>query len=76
MEVFDNCDNIVLTSTIGPFSTDTDLGSKQVNGKVPLQTIYGTVNSCNGSLLASGVLQVLLNDNQSEFTSIREKRKI
>ncbi|HKO81963.1 MAG TPA: carboxypeptidase-like regulatory domain-containing protein [Chitinophagaceae bacterium] len=70
MEVFDNCENIVFTSTIGPFSTDTELGSKQVGSKVPLQTIYGTVNSCNGSPLASGVLQVLLSNNQSEFTII------
>ena len=70
MEVFDNCDNTVFTGTIGPFTTDTDLGSKQVSSKVPLQTIYGTVNSCNGNPLPSGVLQVLLNDNQSEFTII------
>ena len=70
MEVFDNCDNIVFTSTIGPFADDTDLGSKQVSSKVPLQTIFGTVTGCNGSPLASGVLQVLLNNNQSEFTII------
>jgi len=70
IEVFDNCDNVVFTSTIGPFSTDTDLGSKQVSSKVPLQTIYGTAVNCSGSPLASGVLQVLLNNNQSEFTII------
>lgn len=70
MEVFDNCDNIVFTNTIGPFTTDTDLGSKQVGSKVPLQTIYGTVVNCNGSPLASGALQVILNNNQSEFTTI------
>lgn len=70
IEVFDNCNNIVLSNTIGPFATDTDLGSKQVGSKVPLQTIYGTVTSCNGSPLASGVLQVLLSSNQSEFTII------
>lgn len=70
MEVFDNCNNIVFTSTIGPFIDDTEMGDKQVGSKVPLQTIYGTVNSCNGSPLASGVLQVLLTSNQSEFTII------
>ncbi|MBC7948817.1 MAG: carboxypeptidase regulatory-like domain-containing protein [Chitinophagaceae bacterium] len=70
MEVFDNCNNVVLTRNIGPYNTDTDLGSTAVTGNVPLQTIYGTVNACNGTSLASGTLQVILSNNQSEFAVI------
>lgn len=71
LEVFDNCNNVVVTQTIGPFNTDTDLGSIQITTNVGLQTITGTVKNCAGNPLASGTVMVKLSNNQAEFTTVQ-----
>jgi hypothetical protein len=72
MQVFDNCQTEILNKSIGPFTTDTDLGDVPLAGSVTLQTITGKVQNCDGQPLKVGTLQVVLDNNHFEFTNIQD----
>jgi len=53
-EVFNDCDQLISSDLIGPFSSNTNLGILSL-ATLPLsQTINGTVTNCGGTPLASG----------------------
>lgn len=71
MEVFDNCGKVVFRKDLGTLSSDTDPGAIQLSsGEISLQTISGKVIDCNGSPLASGTVQVILDENHFECTAV------
>jgi hypothetical protein len=53
-EVLDDCGNVIASSQIGPYATNTTLGDVTVNNNPSLQTITGTVVNCSGNPIADG----------------------
>lgn len=59
MEVSGNCDNVVFSQTIGPFTQDTDLGDVVLaTGTPSLITITGTLLNCNSSPVGAGFVKL------------------
>ncbi|MBS4042883.1 MAG: hypothetical protein KGZ59_03625 [Chitinophagaceae bacterium] len=55
VKVMSNCSNTVLfTTTVGPFSQNTNGGTHVVNVPNSTVTIIGTVKDCNNNLVANG----------------------
>lgn len=56
LEVFSNdCTGSIYTTTIGPFSDDTDLGTITIANNNSLITIKGKLLNCNGTPVTAGV---------------------
>jgi hypothetical protein len=65
MKVIDPCGNLISTSTIGPFSTDTNLGTITIPAS-QTSVISGTLLDCNNDPVTDGyvILHILNNSNQ------------
>lgn len=57
MTVYDNCGGVASTSTVGPFSADTDLGNI-VLAAVQTTTVTGTLLQCNTSNVTEGYVYI------------------
>jgi len=61
MKVYNRCDQLVHTQTIGPFSTNTDIGTITINIPAPaVITISGTVKNCNLLNVTNGYADVII----------------
>ncbi|KIX22885.1 hypothetical protein SY27_03485 [Flavobacterium sp. 316] len=68
MNVLDNCGNVISTSQIGPFSSNTVLPNViATSGMVSSTTVTGTLAQCNNSNVTDGY--VLLNYGNQRFVS-------
>jgi Carboxypeptidase regulatory-like domain len=54
LKVFDKCRNLLAAKNIGPFSTETDLGTITANIQTSQVTVSGSVINCNSAPLANG----------------------
>lgn len=54
LKIFDKCRNLLLTKNIGPFSTETNLGTIIANIQTSKVTVSGSVINCNNVPLANG----------------------
>lgn len=63
MTVYNTCGAVIHTQNIGPYSTNTDLGSISINFAGPSSvTITGTVVNCTGNLVTNGQVFITLNN--------------
>jgi hypothetical protein len=61
MKVYNKCNNLVHTQTIGPFNTNTDMGVVTITLPAPASiTVSGTVKNCNLSIVTSGYADVII----------------
>jgi len=70
LKIFDFCGNIVYTSTIGPFASDTTLPNIVLNNIVQ-STIKGNLVKCDNSKVTNGYI-VLNNGNQTLISNVTE----
>lgn len=54
LKIYDKCHKLLHTQNIGPFSTQTDLGTITVNVQTAQLTVSGKVIDCNNAPLANG----------------------
>jgi hypothetical protein len=71
MKVLDNCGNVASTSTVGPFSADTDLGNITLNSSVQTTVVQGTLLKCDNSNVTEGYVY-LSYGNQSYFAEVED----
>ena len=70
MKVYNKCNALVNTQTVGPFSTNTDLGLINITTPAPASiTVSGTVVKCNSSPVTNGYTDVII-DGATYRTSI------
>ena len=70
MKVYNKCNNLVHTQTIGPFSSNTDLGVINITTPAPASiTVSGTAVNCSSSAVTNGYTDVIL-DGATYRTSI------
>jgi hypothetical protein len=62
-DIYNECNALISSTEIGPFSADTDLGLVQVTSSTNQQTITGTVTNCNNLPLASGYVIISMPGN-------------
>jgi hypothetical protein len=61
LKIYNKCNAVVLTKSIGPFSADADLGTLTVNNPTPGSvTISGTVTNCSLAPVANGYVDIYL----------------
>ena len=61
MKVYNKCSALVNTQTVGPFSTNTDLGLINITTPAPASiTVSGTVVKCNSSPVTNGYTDVII----------------
>jgi hypothetical protein len=61
MKIYNKCNQLVHTQTIGPFSTATDLGAITITTAAPASiTISGTVKNCALSNVTNGFADVII----------------
>ena len=61
MKVYNKCNNLVHTQTIGPFSSNTDFGVINITTPAPASiTISGTAVNCSSSPVTNGYTDVIL----------------
>lgn len=61
MQVYNNCDAVIYSQNIGPFSANTNLGIITVNiTNIPTVTFSGAVINCQGYSVTNGYIQILL----------------
>jgi hypothetical protein len=60
LKVYDKCRNMIHSQNIGPYTTDTDLGTITVNTQMSSLTISGTVIDCNNTPIANGYVMLQL----------------
>ncbi|MBO9566307.1 MAG: carboxypeptidase regulatory-like domain-containing protein [Niastella sp.] len=60
LKVYDKCRNMIHSQNIGPYTTDTDLGTIIVNTQMSSLTISGTVTDCNNIPVANGYVMLQL----------------
>jgi hypothetical protein len=61
MKVFNRCNTLVHTQTIGPFSGNTDLGTVNITIPAPASiTVSGTAVMCNSSPVTNGYTDVII----------------
>lgn len=59
MKIYDNCGNLIYTSTIGPFPTNTSTLTVTINSTVAQSTmITGTLLNCAGNSVTDGFVQI------------------
>ena len=59
-EIYNECNTLVSSTMIGPFSSNTNLGNVQITSVTNQQTISGTVTNCNSLPLANGYVMISL----------------
>lgn len=69
LQIKDNCGNIASTSTIGPFSSDTNLGDITLSTSVQTTVVEGTLLKCNNSNVTEGYVYLSYGD-QTSFTTV------
>jgi hypothetical protein len=70
MKVYNKCNTLVHTQSIGPFSTNTDLGLINITTPAPASiTVSGTAVKCNSSPVTNGYTDVII-DGATYRTSI------
>lgn len=67
----DNCGNVALTTQIGPFSSDTNLGNVVLNSSVQTAIVEGTLLKCDGSNVTEGYVH-LRYGNQSLYSTVSD----
>lgn len=60
LKVYDKCRNLIHSQDIGPYATDTDLGTITVNTQTVSLTVSGTVTDCNNTPVANGYVMLQL----------------
>lgn len=60
LKVYDNCNRLLHTKNVGPFSTAADLGVVTVTSTATEATISGTVINCNAAAVTNGYVTVNL----------------
>ena len=61
MKVYNRCNTLVHTQTIGPFATNTDMGAITITIPAPASiTVSGTVKNCSLSAVTSGYADVMI----------------
>ncbi len=61
MKVYNKCNSLVHTQTIGPFTTNTDLGLINITTPAPASiTVSGTAVKCNSSPVTNGYTDVII----------------
>lgn len=58
LEVFNQCGEVVASETIGPFTSDTDIGSFQADVSINTTTIVGTAVDCDGDPVSNAYIMV------------------
>jgi hypothetical protein len=64
-EVIDECNEIVYTTTLGPYSVDTDLEDIVVELNTTWSTISGTLKNCEGEPVTNGIVFVSVSHTSS-----------
>ncbi len=60
LKVYDNCNRLLLTKNVGPFSTSADLGVVTVTSAATETTISGTVINCSAAAVTNGYVTISL----------------
>jgi len=61
MKVYNRCNTLVHSQTIGPFATNTDMGALTITIPAPASiTVSGTVKKCDLSVVTSGYADVII----------------
>ncbi|MBK7426886.1 MAG: hypothetical protein IPI60_07565 [Saprospiraceae bacterium] len=55
-EVIDECNEVVYSSNLGPFSIDTEIGNISVNINSTWSMISGTLKNCDGEPVTNGIV--------------------
>jgi hypothetical protein len=67
LEILSECNHVIYSTNIGPFSSDTDLGEIQINSNSPfLLNIRGTIVDCNNQPHSDAI--VLIKSNSLSYT--------
>lgn len=69
MNVLDNCGNIASSSSIGPFSSDTNLGDITLNSSIQTTVVQGILLKCDNTNVTEGYVY-LSYGNQSYFAEV------
>ncbi len=70
MEIYDNCGNVINTTTIGPFSTNTTLPTITITSAMIQSTLVeGTLLKCDDSNVTNGYV-LMHNGSNSAFSSV------
>lgn len=69
MNVLDNCGNIASSSSIGPFSSDTNLGDITLNSSIQTTVVQGNLLKCDNTNVTEGYVY-LSYGNQSYFAEV------
>lgn len=69
MAILNNCGDVASSSSIGPFSSDTDLGDITLNSSVQTTIVQGTLLKCDNSNVTEGYVY-LSYGNQSYFSPV------
>jgi hypothetical protein len=69
LNVYNKCNTPLYTSTIGPFSAATDLGTVTVNVTGPVKVAFtGTVINCNAAPVTNGFVDILMDNVHNRAT--------
>ncbi len=71
LQVMDQCDNVIYSQNIGPFSTDVDLGTISV--VLPTSntlTITGTLVDCNNSNVTNGAVSIYVSGGNNYYVPV------
>ncbi|AXY73076.1 carboxypeptidase regulatory-like domain-containing protein [Paraflavitalea soli] len=60
LKVYDNCNRLLLTKNVGPFSSTANLGVVTVTSAATEATISGTVINCNAAAVTNGYVTISL----------------
>ena len=60
LKVYDKCRNLLHTQNIGPFTTETDLGTITISFQKAQVTVSGSVINCNNAPVANGYVLLQL----------------
>lgn len=64
MTVYSQCQTVLYTAQVGPFTTTADLGTITINNAgTSLLSIAGTVLNCNRAAVANGFVDIALDNN-------------
>jgi len=65
IEIHDQCNNVIFSENIGPYSLDTDLGIVTVpNSLIPVTTVKGTLLNCDNKTTQKGYV-IIYNDGDN-----------
>ena len=83
LEVFNSCNDLLFSTTVGPFNTSTDLGTYNLtpdNSSGNFGTLSGSIESCDGQTVTDGYIriynggnyypEIILADGDGHFSGI------